>query len=746
MIHLHVHSHYSLLDGIIKVPDLIVQAKELGMTAIALTDHGSIAGWIELQQECTKQGVKPIFGIEAYCCVDTDDKKTYHTTLLAKNNDGLKEIIWLHNLGTLKQFYRKPRITYEQILQCNNIVVLSGCMGSFLSQHILHNELNIAKEWIQTFSNKFDEDFYIELQDLNMPELDRIRETIWNEFPNYKICITNDVHYLTKQDADAHHIFMCGQFHKKVDELHRTPSEMWLKPVIEGYKDNVTYEIADKCNAEIIPYKRTLPPAPKRVFLQDRITKENREQIRKEYDVIKKAGFFDYFCIVADYIEWCRQNDIMVGISRGSCGGSVLAYAMGIHGLDPIKYKLFFSRFYNEGRKESMPDIDTDFPQNGIEKVKEYLRSKYQLSGMATYGTMNTRGALKFVARTLNIPFQVANEISKKYGELELSSIPRDGLDIATSECLGLAEKYIGLFDKFGQHASGYIITYLDLEREVPLRLSNNNEIQTCWDMRHLEWLGFVKFDLLKIKTLDIISEAMKLANCEIKWDDLETYETISEGKNVGIFQLAGSAGISDLAQRIKPRSIEDLAVIVALYRPGPLENNVHNDYVARRNGAQTTYLHKFLKPILSSTYGLLTYQEQIISICLAIGFSETDADEIRKIMGKKKPELLQEIEPRFLEKCSIITGHGKAKQLWEQMCKFAHYSFNLCLTGDTKIRRHNVNPHTSEWDLTIQEYWDIKHSNTATSAKYRDPKRGLNIEGINTDYTRTHKTKIKNY
>jgi len=677
MIHLHLHTHYSALDGFLTVPQLVSAVKKLGMSAVAVTEHGNINSWIEFQIECTKQGIKPIFGIEAYVTTDESNKTNYHITLLAKNNEGLREIIKLHNTAHLnEQKYRAHRIYYDQILECSNIIVLSGCLNSYINRMALADQKEKCKEWIYKFQNHFGSDFYIEIQDLNIEELDIARERILKWFPNVQTVITNDVHYENRSDADSQHTLYCAHIHKKEDEFKKHPPEMYIKTDIEGYDTSSTYEIADKCNASIEPFTNTIPNFTEVTWIPERII--DKQQCRKEYTVIKKAGYWPYLCIVADYVKWAKEHNIMVGYSRGSAGGSLLAYAMGIHDIDPIKYDLYFSRFFNEGRIDSMPDIDTDFPKNGIAQVKDYIKSKYHLVGLGTYGTMDVKNAIKMVCRTTGVPPNEANELTKRYG---------DGLDVDYNllpenhaKALKLSDQYKGLLNAYGQHASGYILSHINLEEEVPVRYSRTGDLQTCWNMDHMEWLGFVKFDLLKLTTLDIIHETLEnigIQRDDIPIDDKPTYDLISTGKTFGLFQISGSDGIANLCKQIQPKNIEDIGIIISLYRPGPMENNFHTQYIDRKNGAPVEYLHPFLEPLLQDTYGVMIYQEQVIKVCMAVGFSDTEADTIRKIMGKKKPELLTDVEPQFIEKCSKITGEKIAKILWEQLTKYSHYNFN---------------------------------------------------------------------
>jgi len=703
LIHLHGHSEYSSLDGFCKVNDIPLRAKELGQNAIALTDHGNLNGIYKFYKACKKHDIKPILGEEFYFCNSINEKGfNFHITLLAKNNKGWENLLSLHKISH-QHIYYKPRIDLQILRQFSEgIICLSGCLKGVISQLILHNEE--TSDWIKLFKEIFKDDFYLEIMDHGIEDQKKVNIVLRELAKKYKIqkVITNDYHYCRKEDHELQDILLCDQIKTTLDDPKRirlSTQEFYIKSEEEmvAERDEIenTLVIANKCKVILKKYDFLIPHSKndEDIFIKlinegikkrfGELTENYKERLRIEYKTISEAQLIPYFLIVADYVQWAKNQGILVGPGRGSVGGCLIAYLLQIHDLDPIKYNLLFSRFYNPGRKSSLPDIDVDFPLKHIDKIINYLIEKYgknNVSYIGTYTSLDAKGALKLICRTMGIDFDISNRFSKYLDSPEETQIECASNDLFKN-IYEKSKTFINLIMYSSIHAAGIVISSKSLDSMLPIRFSNARQV-SCWSMDDIEEIGLVKYDILHLNTLDIIEDVLRIQNLKIKdipLDDQAAFDLINTTSNVGIFQLS-SSGISSLANQMKVESIEDISLVVALYRPGPIASNLHNKYIMRKfNQEPIYYEHEKLKPILEKTLGILIYQEQVIAICQQLGgFTEIEADSIRKAMGKKLPNIMKKYEKLFIEGCSKNEiSEDISKQLWKQMYEFSEYCFN---------------------------------------------------------------------
>lgn len=738
---LHLHTEYSLLDGAIRISDLIKFAKANDMPAVAITDHGVMYGAIEFYCKAKEAGVKPIIGCEFYVnsgdisVKDPNNNKLYHLVLLAKNKTGYKNLVKLVSIAHLDGFYYKPRINFELLKQYSEgLVCSSACLGGEIIQALLNGTYEQAFEVAKKYKDLFGEDFYIELQDHGLekqkrtnPDLIKIAKAL-----GIKLIITNDSHYLYREDEKMHDILLCLQTGRLLNETNRMKfpnSEFYLKTRAEleeafCWLDKETfdtamansYEIADKCNLIIDMGKSVLPhyEVPKthtiesylhfkvREGLEKRfkeITPEIEKRYRYELEIIESMGFAAYFLIVWDFINYSKEKGIPVGPGRGSAAGSLVAYALGITDLDPIEHNLLFERFLNPERV-SMPDVDIDFCPERREEVINYVTEKYgseRVCQIITFGTLAARNAIKGVARVLDYPFAESNKLSKL---IEMGKSIKESLDEVdefkklygdnslVKEIVDYAIKIEGLKNTVGMHAAGVIIARDPLSDLVPIQKSKEGGVVTEFAMGDIEKLGLLKMDFLGLRNLTIINNTLKMLKKHfdieidinnIPLDDEKTYELLCNGQTDGVFQLE-SSGMKALVKRLKPSTFEDIGALVALYRPGPLDSGMVDDFVDRKHGRQAvSYPHPALKPILEDTYGTIVYQEQIMQIAQVLaGYTLGEADLLRRAMGKKKKEVMEEQKGIFVTKC-IAKGTDQkiATDLFDSMEKFAAYCFN---------------------------------------------------------------------
>jgi DNA polymerase III subunit alpha len=728
-VHLHVHSEYSILDGACRIPALAERAAELEMPAVALTDHGSLAGAVELYRETGKLGVKPLIGCEVYVADDRRaQKKGYaHLTLLAEDNTGYGNLIKLASAGYLEGYYYKPRVDWELLERhAGGLIALSGCLSGRVCKALEENRANDARADLDRLAQIFGRDStYVEIQNAGIDVQARINPELAKlaEEAGLPLVATGDVHYLRHEDAKAHEALLCIQSgdslknpnHWKFDTdqfFFKSPAEMAAD--FPGFEAALarTLEIAERCNVELSLGNILLPKFPvpegKEAFdylvelcekgLQKRygrVTPELQERLRFELKTIKEMGFADYFLIVWDFIAFAKRNGISVGPGRGSAAGSLAAYCLEITDVDPMKYGLLFERFLNPGRK-SMPDMDIDFAVAGRDRVINYVAEKYgrdRVAQIITFGTMMARAAVRDAGRVLEIPYGSVDKIAKLIPEgvkVYLDDCMKPGSELKQAydadplvrEIVDLAKPLEGLIRQDSIHAAGVVISDRPLTDIVPLQQKGaDQEVVTQFGMWDVEALGLLKMDFLGLRNLDVIDKAVELVGgidiTKIPMDDKPTFEMLARGDSTGVFQFE-SSGMRDALRQVKPTEFEDLIALSALYRPGPMA--YIPVYARRKNGQeQVSYIDPRLEQITSSTWGICVYQEQYLEIAKQIaGFTPAEADDLRKAIGKKIHELMASLKEKFLEGCAGTgTTPAVANQLWKDMEQSQDYSFN---------------------------------------------------------------------
>ena len=740
-VHLHTHSHYSLLDGLAKINDLVARTKELGMDALALTDHGNLYGAIEFYKAAKKAGIKPILGVEAYMAPHGHlnkragvDEKRYHLVLLAKNNTGWRNIIQLVTKSNLEGFYYKPRIDKELLEEHHEgIICLSGCAGGEIPKLLAEKKFDEAKMAARWYQNLFRDDFYLELQP-HSPELHAPLLKLSHEL-GIPVVATQDIHYAKPDDQPVHEILLAVQTSSKLDDEDRLTMKKYdlsLRPaeeMIELFKEipqaiENTVRIADACTIELELGKTLLPKFEPpdgtessfeylKKLINERIsarypeiTPEIEARLAMELSVIEKTGFADYFLIVQDYIIWAKDHGIAVGPGRGSAAGSIIAYILRITNIDPIKYDLLFERFLNPDRIE-VPDIDVDFTDIRRDEVVAYVREKYgsdRVAQIITFGTMAARAAIRDAGRALGLSYGFCDEIAKlipfnptqgmKTGWLDasLQAIPElKALYDKTPDAKRLidaAKKLEGVARHASVHACGVVISAKPLTNYMGLQRAPQGEdsIVTQSEAHAVSDLGVLKMDFLGLKNLTIIEKTLRIINelhgvkidiDALPLDDQKTFELFRAGDTTGVFQLE-SSGMRHYLKELTPTELEDIIAMISLYRPGPME--LIPSYIKRKHGKEeVTYIHPSLEPILKKTYGVGVYQEQMMRIARDLaGFTLAEADTLRKAIGKKIKELLEE------QRAKLINGMVKngisektAKEIWELFPPFARYGFN---------------------------------------------------------------------
>lgn len=763
--HLHVHTEYSLLDGAARIKDLISRAKELGMDSLAITDHGVMFGVAEFYKEAKKQKIKPIIGCEVYTAArrmtDKDvekDKRQGHLVLLAKNNTGYKNLMKIVSLGFTKGYYYKPRIDKDVLREYSEgIIALSACLAGDVQRCLLNRDYDGAKEHALEFLDIFGEgNFYLELQDQGLEEeyailddMKRLREETGIPF-----VATNDVHYVRQEDSKAHDILLCVQTATNIDDEKRMrfpndqfylKSEQEMRMIFANIPEAVenTSKIAEMCNVEIEFGSYHLPEfiAPdgmdNQTYLRklchdgiiDRyaglnvdekdlvegVGKSLWERMEYELSVIETMGYVEYFLIVWDFINYAKQNNIMVGPGRGSAAGSIVAYALKITDIDPIKYALIFERFLNPERI-SMPDIDIDFCYERRQEVINYVIEKYgedRVSQICTFGTLKARIAIRDVGRALNLSYAETDTVAKSIPAdpkmtiakaIEINKDLKDMYDTKENvrEVIDMSIALEGLPRHVSTHAAGVVISKKDINEYVPLYMSDKG-VATQFNMTTIEELGLLKMDFLGLRTLTVIRDAlemieknhgMKIDFSKMTYDDPAPYKMISEGNTQGVFQLE-SGGMTQFMKNLKPDCFEDIVAGISLYRPGPM-NSIPTYIENKKNPEKVEYIHESLEPILKVTYGCLVYQEQVMQIVRELGgYSFGRSDLVRRAMGKKKMDVMLKEKQNFIygkpetidEKGQVdpeIKGCIKngiperaAEEIFNQMVSFAEYAFN---------------------------------------------------------------------
>ena len=728
-VHLHVHSEYSILDGACRIPALAARAAELEMPAVGLTDHGSLAGTIDLFKAAKKEGVKPVIGCEVYVADDrkAQQKGYAHLTLLAETTEGYGNLIKLSSLGYLEGYYYKPRVDWELLERhADGLVALSGCLSGRVCKALEEGRATDAEGELDRLTTIFGgDDVYVEMQNAHLDVQQRINPVLAQlaERRGLPLVATGDVHYLRHEDARAHEALLCIQSgdslknpnHWKFDTDHfyfKTQAEMAAD--FHGHEDALrrTLEVAERCNVEIALDRILLPhfPVPDGrdafdylVELCEKglgrrygtVTPDLQERLKFELKTIKEMGFADYFLIVADFIGFAKRNGVSVGPGRGSAAGSLVAYCLDITDLDPIRYDLLFERFLNPGRKE-LPDIDIDFAVDGRERVINYVAEKYgrdRVAQIITFGTMAARAAVRDAGRVLEVPYGVVDKVAKLIPEgpgqtledcLKAGNELRQSYDSdpQTREIVDLARPLEGLTRQDSIHAAGVVIGAEPLMNTVPLQQKGpDQEVVTQFSMNNVVAVGLLKVDFLGLRNLDVIDKACELIDgldiASIPLDDKKTYEMLARGEATGVFQFE-SSGMREALRQIKPTVFEDLIALGALYRPGPMA--YIPVYARRKNGQEAvSYPDERLKPITSSTYGICIYQEQYMEIAKHLaGFSPAEADDLRKAIGKKIHSLMASLKGKFLEGCAANNvSLGVANQLWADMEQAQDYSFN---------------------------------------------------------------------
>ena len=748
-VHLHIHSEFSLLDGANRIKDLPVRAKELGMNAIALTDHGVMYGVIDFYKACKKEGIKPIIGCEVYVAprsrFDKEpniDNKYNHLILLAKNNEGYKNLSKLVSIGFVDGYYYKPRIDLEVLEKYHEgLICLSGCLAGSLNQALLNGNNEKAEEIALWHKKVFGEDYYIEVQNNGLQEQVLANQKLIQLARKLAIPLaaTNDAHYLKREDAYNHEVLLCIQTGKRMsdsdrmrfetDELYvKSPEEM--SEYFSNFPDAIenTVKIAEKCNVKfefghtILPnydvppefethydyFKKLCDDGIKNRY-GDNPPKEILERAEYELSIIKKMGYVDYFLIVWDFIHYAKTHDIPVGPGRGSGAGSIIAYAIEITDIDPIKYGLLFERFLNPERI-SMPDFDVDFCYEHRQDVIDYVSRKYghdHVSQIITFGTMSARMVIRDVARALDFPYSEADKLAKMIpNELhitikkaleqnkELNDLYENDGNI--KNLLDIAMGLEGMPRQASTHACGIVITKDPVDTYVPLYV-RDNQISTQYIMTTLEELGLLKMDFLGLRTLTVIKDTIDLVkqnrDIDVEFDkdmaDPKVYKLWQEGKTCGIFQFE-SQGMTNFMKELKPDCLEDLIAGVSLYRPGPMDQ-IPRYIKGKLHPGHNEYTHPRLEPILNVTYGCMVYQEQVMQIVRDLaGYSLGRADLVRRAMGKKKLDVMAKEREIFIngqvdENGNIIVpgcvrnGIDKesANKIFDEMAEFAKYAFN---------------------------------------------------------------------
>ena len=734
--HLHVHSHYSLLDGMSKIGQILDACQELKMSSIALTDHGSMYGIVEFYIEAKKRGIKPIIGNEMYVAPNgmhekrpNIDNKRYHLVVLVKNSEGYRNLVKLTTKSYLEGFYYKPRIDKELLRKhSEGLIGMSACLAGEIPQYIIAGDLDKAEKAALEYNDIFGHgNFYLEIQHHpGLPEQARVNKEIIKIAHKNKIPLvaTNDSHYVKPEDAEAQDILMSIQTDKKVYDPERMTmkdDDFSIRPTEQMVKDfkntpeaiENTQKIVEQCNFQFelgkihlphfeVPNNKTPDEYLKELCEQglkkrkfDHPLNEILKRLDYELGVIKETGFASYFLIVQDFINWAKSKDIVCGPGRGSAAGSIISYLIGITEIDPLKYDLLFERFLNPERI-SMPDIDLDFADNRRDEVIEYVSKKYgddHVAQIITFGTMAARAAIRDVGRALDYSYNFCDQIAKMIplgSNLEKAINESPELhqayesDENTKKLINMAMKLEGVARHASTHACGVVITKNPLNLTIPCQrpTQNNKTIVTQYEMHSVEALGLLKMDFLGLKTLTVIENTLnsikhKIDLENLPLDDKKTFELFQQANTTGVFQLE-SGGMKKNLKELKPNVFEDIIAMVALYRPGPIE--FIPDFIARKHGLRdVAYLHPKLKPILENTYGVMVYQEQLMRIARDLaGFTLSEADVLRKAVGKKIKKLLDE------QKDDMINGMIKndinpkvAKKIWQTIEPFAQYGFN---------------------------------------------------------------------
>lgn len=758
-VHLHNHTHHSLLDGVTKVDELVERVKYLGMSAVAMTDHGTLSGAIEFYKACKDQDIKPIIGIETYVAARTihdrdpaKDKARYHLILLAMNNTGYQNLMKLSTVANLEGVYYKPRIDHDLLEKYNEgLIVLSACAGGEIGENLRAGNVEEAKRIASWYKSVFGDRYYLEIQDHNEWDVQQtINQGVFEIGKELDIqcVVTSDAHYLSEADQEAHEILLCvGTGAYLADEDRMSLKDFHLHvtdpgDIIERWSDHPsiitnTKSIADRCEVTLEFGKILIPTFPvpngetEKSYLDklvwqglawryggvshqnmgDMTIEQCREMLGDdivtravfELGVIANMGFNGYFLIIHDFINWGKNRGIIFGPGRGSAAGSIIAFALNITELDPIKYDLLFERFLNPDRI-SMPDVDIDIQDTRRDEVIQYCVEKYgkeRVANITTFGKMAARAAVRDVARVLQVPYGDADRLAKlipapvqgRHIPLKTSII--DDIDLkkeyeanpTAKKVIDFAVRLEGTIRSHGVHAAGVVIAPDDIVKFAPLEMAQKGVVATQYPMGPVEDLGLLKMDFLGLSNLSILNNAIRIIRKvydtdivlgDIPLDDTKTFELFQRGDTTGVFQLE-SAGMKRYLRELKPTVFEDIVAMVALYRPGPMQ--FIDEFIKRKHGEKTiTYPHDSMKNSLENTYGVLVYQEQVMQISKEVcGFTGGEADTLRKAIGKKNAELMAKMKDKMIEGGSKHSGIDRAlmDRFWKQLEDFAAYCFN---------------------------------------------------------------------
>lgn len=734
-VHLHVHSEYSLLDGMARVRELVARAAELGMPALALTDHGSVSGTIKFYRAAQEAGVKPILGAELYVAPDSRHSRDpatgrlpYHLVVLAADGTGWRNLLLLVNRAHTEGFYYKPRVDLALLADhAGGLIALSACESGEVQRHLLQGRREAARAAAGRLAEIFGGRFYIELQDHG---LEHHKELVRNQIAlarslNLPLVATADVHYVAAEDREPHRVLINIQAGKKLSDPDSrsfegggyhflTEEEMraTFREVPAALAETVA--VAERCELKLDLGGRLLPKYPGTVSPNEELSRQAwagararfgdplpppvQERLNYELDVITRMDLAPYFLIVADFVGYARRKRIPVGPGRGSAAGSLVAYVLGITQVDPLRFGLLFERFLNPDRV-SLPDFDIDFCVRGRDEVIRYVAERYgpdHLAQIATFDRMAARSVVRDVARVLGLPYEKSDRIAKLVPmgmplSQALEQVPAlrelaQGEE-ETRKLFAIARRLEGLLRNSSTHAAGVVIAPEPLEKFVPLMRLTDGSFVTQFDMHDVEAVGLLKMDFLGLRNLTLLDDVARLVEKRtgipidldrIPLEDRATYELIQSGQTTGVFQIE-SPGMKALIRRLQPTEFRDLIAILGLFRPGPLDSGMADDYIERKHGRQpVTYPHPAAEEVLAETYGLPIYQDQILLLAQRLaGFTLGEADLLRRAMGKKKPEEMAEMEARFVDGC-VRNGIGsdEARRIFSDIEKFARYGF----------------------------------------------------------------------
>lgn len=738
-VHLHVHTEYSLLDGANRIEKLVEKAKALGMPAIAITDHGNMYGAVEFYKAAKAAGIKPIIGCEVYVAprdrhenFEVNGVRYHHLILLAENETGYKNLVKLVSLANIEGMYYKPRVDKALLHQYHEgIIALSACIAGEIPHSILYGEMadteKILNEYVSIFGK---ENFFLELQNHGLEEERKVNSVLIElaEKHGLELIATNDAHYLEKSDSEFHDVLLCIQMGKiltDTDRMKFSSDEYYLKSAEEmqalfsAVPSAITnsLKIAERCNVEFEFGHLHLPnfPLPEGVtdkqYLRDlceknlplrykEITDKVRKRLEYELSIINRMGYDSYFLIVWDFINFARSSKIVVGPGRGSAAGSIVAFLLGITDIDPLAYDLLFERFLNPERV-TMPDIDIDFCYIRREEVIEYVKRRYgedHVAQIITFGTMAARGAIRDVGRVMDVPYNDVDKVAKMVPTelgMTLDKALKDSRDLRhiyendpiIHRMINFARDIEGMPRHSSTHAAGVVIARHPLTDYVPVQLSEGTLV-TQYDKDYVEQLGLLKMDFLGLRTLTVISDAVKnikentgvsIDIGKIPLNDEETAKMLCRGETCGVFQME-SSGMTTLVKELQPEGFADLIPLVALYRPGPLGSGMVTDFINGRHGKKkVTYMHPLLEPILRETFGVVLYQEQVMQIVQVLaGFTLGQADILRRAMGKKKHDVLLAQKENFLRGTAAKNiDKSLAEKIFDLLVNFADYGFN---------------------------------------------------------------------